>query len=257
MRNIDDLTKIPDFTDDVDELIKRFEQALRDIQAELRALSTTNMQRKELLEAQRVIRNRLSDITKYTEEWSETRVEEAILGAIIAAKLAMGLAVIADELFSSKQRQFVTLSTDALISDITAVTQSIERQTNVAIRKMQVEAMRSTELTRSAVNDIIDGTDIAIIDRAGRRWKTQTYLDVLANTSLMNAYRDAAVLEGLTSGNGLGQITSHPKTRDACLNHQGKIVKLSPDVPGDYPYYRDLSHIWHPSCRHRIIPLHD
>lgn len=257
MRNIDDLTKIPDFTDDVAELIKRFEQALRDIQAELRALSTTKMQRKELLEAQRVIRSRLSDITKYTEEWSESRVVEAITGAIIAAKLAMGLAVIADDLLSTKQRSFITLSTEALVSDIHAVTQSIERQTNVAIRKMQVEAMRSAELTRSAVNDIIDGTDIAIIDRAGRRWKTQTYLDMLANTSLMNAYRDAAVLEGLTNGNGLGQITSHPKTRDACLNHQGKIVKLSPDVPGDYPYYRDLSHIWHPSCRHRIIPLHD
>lgn len=105
--------------------------------------------------------------------------------------------------------------------------------------------------------DIGDALDTGLIDSAGRRWKPSTYAETVVRTKMLNAHIDSTTNEALECGAQYGIISSHGAS-DACRFHEGRIVKLDPNAPGDYPTVDELRstlQIFHPNCKHVVSPM--
>lgn len=154
-------------------------------------------------------------------------------------------------------------------ADVLAVTANMDRKTKAAIRQALAESLRANlaqgiNTSPSISRDVLDrmrkalgdAVDSGIIDSAGRRWKAETYVEMLVRTKMAETQRQATINEALARGVLYGQISRHG-AKDACSKWEGRIVKLTPDAPGDYPYIGDLPRreIFHPNCRHVVSPI--
>lgn len=262
----------PNYDYDVKKVVKAYERSLKDVQRELNDLFLTDFERAQLIATERNVRNILSDMTKYSDEWASVAVSKSANEGIATTIYSLGLAPTYEEAlkiarFNLVNKRLVAAAIADTQADLLAVTQNIERQAKLAIRKATAEAMRHT-LTRrnNATQDIakeirqriVQATDAAIIDARGNRWKVGNYADVVARTNMMNAHREASINEALSEGSMYGRISRHGAT-DACRQYEGKIVKLVADADGDYPYIGDIprSKLFHPRCKHLVTPLRD
>lgn len=262
----------PNYDYDVKRLVKAFEQALKDVQRELDALFLTDFERAQIIAVEKSIRNILSDMTKYGDEWAAVAMTTAATEGIASTIYALGLVSTFDEAlkvvkFNTANKRLIDAAIADTQADLLAVTQNIERQAKLAIRKATAEAMRykltrginaTQDISKEIRQRIVKATDVAIIDARGNRWKVGTYADMLARTKMMYAQREATINEALSEGSYYGRISRH-NAKDACRKWEGKIVKLVADAPGDYPYIGDLprNEIFHPNCRHLVTPLRD
>lgn len=115
------------------------------------------------------------------------------------------------------------------------------------------------QITSTGLKLSIQNGVIGIVDRAGRRWKLHTYVDMLVKTK----YHQARVqgMKEFYRKNGYGDLAIIPRVGsiDDCANFEGAIISLSGDNP-DYPSYdelQDTNMIFHPRCRHIPIPIYD
>lgn len=262
----------PNYEYDVKRLVKAFEQAVKDVQRELDVLFLTDFERAQIIAVEKSIRNILSDMTKYGDEWASVTITTAATEGIASSIYALGLAsTFKDALkvvkFNTTNKRLVDAAVADTQADLLAVTQNIERQAKLAIRKATAEAMRykltrginaTQDISKEIRQRIVKATDVAIIDARGNRWKVGNYADMLARTKMMHAHREASINEALSESSLYGRISRHG-ANDACSKYEGKIVKLVADAPGDYPYIGDLprNEIFHPNCKHLVTPLRD
>lgn len=262
----------PNYDYDVKRLVKAFEQALKDVQRELDALFLTDFERAQIIAVEKSIRNILSDMTKYGDEWATVAMTTATMEGIASTLYALGLVSTFEEAlkvvkFNTANKRLVDAAIADTQSDLLAVTQNIERQAKLAIRKATAEAMRykltrginaTQDISKEIRQRIVKATDVAIIDSRGHRWRLSTYTDMLAREKMRQAHQEASINEALSEGSLYGRISRHG-AKDKCRLWEGKIVKLAADAPGDYPYIGDLprNEIFHPNCRHLVTPLRD
>lgn len=249
-----------DLSQPVEEIRKQFERALADIQQTLRNFLTSDAQRADLLAAEREIFRRLSDIDSYIEENSESLILEVATAAIIASYVMLSLdKPKANAIkFSTREKALIDYAVDSLQTDLKAVTANLNRQARTVLRRAYMDELKRTSarsqrgLSRE-VKRMLDDADIAIIDKAGRKWRTSHYVEVVTNTRLMETYRETTAIESIERGTGHAYISYNPKTTDQCKEYHYKIVKVAPDIDSPYPYYRDLPHLFHVNCRHYLV----
>lgn len=262
----------PNYDYDVKRLVKAYEKALKDVQTELDSLFLTDFKRAQILATEKAIINILSDISKYSEEWASVTITKSAQEGIASTIYALELTKTFDEAlkivkFNAVNKRYVAAAIADTQADLLALTQNIERQAKLAIRKATAEAMRYKlargdnaiqGISREIKQRIINATDVAIIDARGRRWKVGNYADMIARTKLMEAHKEASINEALAEGSYYGRISRHGAT-DACRHWEGKIVKLVADADGDYPYIGDIPRreLFHPACKHLVTPLRD
>lgn len=262
----------PTYDYDVKKVVKAYEKALKDVQGEVNSLFLTDFERAKIRVAEENIRIILSDTTKYADEWASAAITKSAHEGVASTIYSLGLVATFEEAlklasFNRPNRLLIEAAIADTQADLLAMTQNIDRQAKIAIRKATAEAMRSTltrgnnasqEIARAIRQRIVAATDVAIIDRAGRRWKVGNYADVIARTNMMNAHREATINEALSEESYYGRVSRHGAT-DACASWEGKIVKLIPDADGDYPYIGDIprKELFHPCCKHRITALRD
>lgn len=262
----------PNYDYDVKQVVKAYEQALKDVQAELNSLFITDFKRAQVLATEKAIVSILSDIKKYGDEWASVAVTKSAIDGIASTIYSLSLVGTYDEAlkiasFNRVNKRFVAAAIADTQADLLAVTQNIERQAKLTIRKATAEAMRYKlargdnaiqDISREIKQRIINATDVAIIDARGRRWKVGNYADMIARTKLMEAHREASINEALAEGSYYGRISRHGAT-DACRHWEGKIVKLVAAADGEYPYIGDIPRreLFHPACKHLVTPLRD
>lgn len=262
----------PNYDYDVRQLVKAYESALKDVQSELKGLMLTDFKRAQVVATEKEIQRILSDISKYGDEWATVAMTDSAREGIASTLYTLGLAKTMDEAlkmakFNQINRRLVNAAIADTQADLLAVTQNVDRQAKLAIRRATAEALRATltrgdnatsQIAKNIRDQITAATDVAIIDARGRRWKLSDYTDMLASTKMMHAHREAAMTEALARGSLYGRISRHGAT-DACAKYEGKIVKLTPDADGDYPYINDIPRreLFHPRCRHICTPLRD
>lgn len=253
-----------DLSQPVADIRKQFERALADIRTELQTFLMSGAKRADMIAAEKRIVVILSDIDKYVEEHAETLVTEVAVAAIIASAIMLGLETpFADAIkFTRREKALVDYAVDSLQTDLHAVTANLSRQSRSVLRKAYTDEIKRTSerskrgLSRE-VKRMLDEADVAIIDKAGRRWRTSHYVETVTNTRLMEAYRETSAIEAIEKGVGHAYISYNPKTTDACVQYQYKIVRVAPDIDSSYPYYRDLHHIFHVNCRHYLVNFSD
>jgi hypothetical protein len=223
----------------------------------LNRIDLTNFQRAQLLVVQKEIADALSELNDKTNEWVKTMIPKAAEDGVISSIIALGVAQTVEEAqkivtFNRLNRDFIKTAVADTQDDLLQVSQNVERKVRTAIRQVTAEAMRSNltqgiNTTDSIKRDILrdlrkqlgDSLNTGILDTMGRRWKPEVYAEMVTRTKLAQTQRESAINDALGRDALYGIISSHG-AKDACRNWEGKIVKLTADAPGDYPYYRML-----------------
>jgi hypothetical protein len=123
---------------------------------------------------------------------------------------------------------------------------------NTAMAK-QIEKQLRKQFIENGIKD----ADVAIIDKANRKWKLQTYSAMVARTKMNNAYIDAIREEAIQDGTDLAIISTKPDTKDACKNYEGMIISLN-GITSGYLTYAELKaskQVFHPNCGHFVRPI--
>lgn len=134
---------------------------------------------------------------------------------------------------------------------------------HLTIKNMQnmgrtdLSSLLINELTGKQLKNAIEDNMIAIVDKAGRRWKVESYVDMVVQTKAHQVYvqglQDFAKKNG---GGDLARIPFSPTTTDACLKFEGMIISMTGASAG-YRTYAELKAtnlIFHPRCRHHPKP---
>lgn len=271
--------KRPVYDRDVNKLMKAYKNALVEVSDRVGTLATLPLsaidrQQSASLVAQ--ITFILDDLDHTTLAWSKETIT-AGFDRGYASKI-ISTANAADTVGeAAKLARFSTLNkgtVDALIADtyndLLAATHNTKVRIKNIVRRVTSEQMISkasqqlgrkttnraiiNQLTKSGLSKTIlaDGW-VGITDKAGRRWKLNTYVDMVSRTKLHQAYIEGVKRKGDDRGYDLAVISSHG-AKDGCSMYEGAIVSMSGNTPG-YPTYDDMLSsgvIFHPNCKHSV-----
>lgn len=266
---------MPNYDYETEKLVRAYKQAVEDIFRELDRLDITSISRDSGIAALSEVDRILSALDKESAEWVRVNVPLAASNGIADAIYVLGAASTIEEARSiARFNRMNKAMTNAVIADtqedLLAVTRNVKRRVRNAVRKVTAESMRANMAKgvngRRTINrDILtrlrktlgDSLNTGIIDAAGRRWKPEVYVDMVTRTKMMFAHMEGTINEAVAREVYYGRISRHG-AKDACRLWEGRIVKLTPDAPGDYPYLEDLRgrrDIFHPRCRHLVSPV--
>ncbi|AIQ13636.1 phage minor capsid protein [Paenibacillus durus] len=266
----------PDYDYDVNLLIKAFKGALLAIAGELSRLDLTGISRANAKAALAEVAAILRGLNEESAEWVEKHVPKAATDGVIRAIVDLGAAETVEEAekiakFNRINREFVASAVADTQADLLAVTQNVERRVKQAVRQATAESLRANltkgvngqrtlnaDMLQRMRQTLGSAIDTGIIDSAGRRWKPDVYVEMVSRTKMNAAHREATINEAVGRGALYARVSRHGAT-DACRNWEGRIVKLTPGAPGDYPYIGDISRreLFHPKCRHVLSPVRD
>lgn len=264
----------PTYDYDIRQLVRYYEKALQQIRLELERLDLTKMQRANVLATQKEVRLILAELDESVGAWITTFIPRAAEDGVVHAIMALGVAETVEEArkivaFNRFNRELIKMAVADTQDDLMQVSQNIDRKVRNAIREAAAESIRSNltrgnNTTTPIVRDIVaemrkrlgDAVNTGIIDAAGRRWNPKVYAETVVQTKMAHTQRESAINEALGRGANYGVISSHG-AKDACRNWEGKVVKLTPDAEGDFPYVGTLPRreIFHPRCKHVISPI--
>jgi hypothetical protein len=254
--------------------VRQYKTAVEEIKAELNGFDLNDFSRANQMALLKSIADILAGLNAESAQWVQDNIPVAAREGIADAILALGVVDTIEQAqnlvkFNRVNAQLVQAAVADTHADLLAVTQNVDRKVKATVRQVVADAMRSNLAKgingqKTNQRDILaelrkklgDSVNTGIIDAAGRRWKPEVYVDMVANTKMMRLYNDATINEAVQRNAYYGIISSHG-AKDGCGNWEGKIVKLVPDVPGDYTYIGDIPNrdLFHPKCRHTVSPI--
>ncbi|WP_379161356.1 phage minor capsid protein [Paenibacillus sp. sgz5001063] len=266
----------PQYDYDVGLLVHAFKTAILDITGELSRLDLTGLSRANSKFALAEVSKILSGLNAESAAWVEKYVPKAATDGVIRAIVDLGVVNTMAEAeniakFNRINREMVAAAVADTQADVLAVTQNIERKVRSAVRQATADSLRRNMAkgvngNRTISRDILSGmkrtlgdsVNTGIIDSAGRRWDPKVYTDMLARTKLSQVHREATTNEAIGRGAYYAVVSRHGAS-DACRNWEGRIVRLIPEAPGDFPFVGEIPRreLFHPSCRHVLSPIRD
>ncbi|MGE6488506.1 phage minor capsid protein [Paenisporosarcina sp. NPDC076898] len=265
----------PNYNDDIQLLVKEYELAIKRLEKEMNTLFINDFQRAQILITQKNIEAILEELNTGVTTWTSTFMPSAVTEGI--ATTLFSLSLVESMKDARKMVQFSEIN-DLLVraivadtqDDLLQVTNNVSRKLRNAIRKGTGKSMRANltqgingtqalkrDVLKEWKKDLGDALGTGIIDKAGRRWKPATYAEMVVRTKMLNAHIEATTNEALENGVQYAIVSSH-NAPNACRFHEGRIVKLDPNAPGDYPTIEELRNsgqIFHPNCKHVITPI--
>jgi len=146
--------------------------------------------------------------------------------------------------------------TDRILSATKQKLREISRET---FKKASVEGLSYKEAYEELLKEQKELIpEFKFIDRLGRGWATTTYFDMLVKTVMANIARETYINTLLVNGQDLVKISSHGAT-DPCSRWEGQVISLTGKVKG-YPTLSDVratGEIFHPRCKHRLLPYNE
>ncbi|GIP55256.1 phage minor capsid protein [Paenibacillus vini] len=264
----------PTYDREVERLVSAYKEAVEAIKSELLRVDLSDMSRANSAAALAEVAKILSSLNEEASAWVEENIPKAITDGIIRTIIDLGAAetvIEAEKIvkFNRANKELIASVVADTQADLLAVTQNIDRRVRQAVRQATAEAMRANLAKgingrRTISADILErmrktlgsAVETGIIDSAGRRWKPETYCEMVTRTKMSSAHRDATINEALGRGAFYARVSRHG-AQDACGPWEGRIVKLLRDAPGDYPFVGDISRrsLFHPQCRHQLTAL--
>lgn len=254
----------------IDKLVRAYRAAIKAIFGELDRIDIANLSRANsaatLIEVSKI----LADLNEESALWVAENVPKIARDGVLNALVSLSVKDAENAVkFNRINKEMVKAAVADTQADLLAVTQNVERKVRTAVRQVTAESMRAN-LTRgingrkTISNDILaslkkklgDSLNTGIIDAAGRRWRPETYVEMVTRTKLAETHREATINEAINRGAFYARISRHNAT-DACRDWEGRIIKLVREAPGDYPFIGDLPRreIFHHRCRHAISPI--
>jgi len=257
-------------------LVRMYKNALLAISAELSRLDLTDISRANSKAALAEVAAILRGLNTESAAWVDRYIPLAATDGVALAIVQLGAAETLEEAqkivkFNRINREFVASAVADTQADLLAVTNNVSRRVKQVVRQVTSDSMRAN-LTRGingnrTLNaDILQrmkstlgsAVDTGIIDAAGRRWRPETYVEMLTRTKMGATQRESTINEAVGRGAYYGVISKHNAV-DKCREYEGMSVKLTPDAPGNYRYIGDLprNEIFHPCCKHVVTAIRD
>lgn len=275
---------LPNYERDVNEIKRIYRNAINEVILILEELSTwgkdkhiSKAQMESVLAQLSVL---LREVDKEAEVWIRERIRTAFKNGQAETILAIGETKTLEEAIklasmSALATQTISALIDDTFEDLLYANNKMKRETIKMVRKVVAEQMKTqvaagmgrlttrraivTALTKKELRDRfnVEG-NVAIIDRLGRRWKLQTYAEMVVRTKLLQAHIEGTRIEALERGIDLAIISSHGAT-DPCRDFEGQIISLNGYTEGflTYEELRASNLIFHPNCRHKVTPIRD
>ena len=97
---------------------------------------------------------------------------------------------------------------------------------------------------------------VGIIDKSGRKWNTQVYVDMAVSTKMNQAYVEGVKDRAIETGKDLAVIPEKG-AKDSCSNFEGMIISMTGATKGymTYDQLQATGLIFHPRCRHSPVPI--
>lgn len=264
----------PNYEYDVKELVRLYQTAIDDILRELQSMDLSDMTRANQLGTLKVIQKILAELNGEAGSLAQKAIEKAVTDGVVRAIVSLDEVTTVAEAekivsFNRINKSLVEAVVADTQADLLAVTQNVEKKVRATVRQVSAEVLRANvtkgvNATATLRRDIVaelrkqlgESVNTGIIDNVGRRWKPTTYVDMLVRTKMMYAHKESTINEALGRGVLYGVISKHG-AKDACKDYEGKVVKLSRDADGDYPFIGDLprNKIFHPTCKHLVTPI--
>lgn len=153
---------------------------------------------------------------------------------------------------------------ESAFNDVAGATKQMRDVEIRHLRNISAKVFRETALTgetrgavsRKLLNEAISLPGFRFIDKAGRKWDTKSYFDMLGRTVLMNAGRSGYLDACAANGSDIVRVTvsAHPCPR--CAVFENRLLSISGKTPGlptvDYAIGRGL---FHPNCTHSLVAV--
>lgn len=206
-------------------------------------------------------------------------VEYGYKTSVDAYFVGMGLTGVAldqairDFPFSSLGKEMAERLAKDTMKDLLAVTNNTEYTVKKLIREAfnkhmatqnllnkdfhAMAAVIKKELTGTGLKVFVKDGIIAIVDKAGRRWKLDTYIDMAVKTKFHQAKING--MKEYTKNTGECDLAVIPRNGalDDCNLYEGMIISLTGATDG-FKSFDDLqasNRIFHPRCRHYPAPI--
>jgi hypothetical protein len=134
----------------------------------------------------------------------------------------------------------------------------LQSEAIAVFRRAAVEGLTRKEAYRQLKAAIMEkDPEFQFVDKAGRRWGSDKYFDMLTKTVMANAANEAYVNTLLQEGHDLVKVNING-AKDACRNWEGRILSLT----GATKEYTTLDEakvtgeVFHPRCKHRLLAYH-
>lgn len=266
----------PNYERDIERLVSVYRQGAKDILHELLTLDLDKLndrRRRALLAS---VLGRLDEIDKEASAWVKENIPKAYQNGQSTAVVALGeastVSIAADMISTASiNKHFVDAMISDTYEDLLRNTNHMRARIKSAVRNVVGEQLRAKIAANEARKSMTAGViknlrreleaagSFGIVDRAGRRWRVEDYSNMVVRTKLMQAHIEGVRNESIERGVSLGIISSHG-AKDGCARFEGKLVKLDPNAPGNYPTIEELRAtklIWHPNCKHVVFPVRD
>ena len=106
--------------------------------------------------------------------------------------------------------------------------------------------------------DVLSKGVTGFIDKAGHSWKVDTYVDVVAQSSVMRAYNAGVEAETQAQGLDLVQLSDEidDNTCEACAKWAGSVLSVTGATPGFATVDdAEADGVFHCHCVHTLVPL--
>ncbi|WP_079908063.1 phage minor capsid protein [Carboxydocella sp. JDF658] len=110
------------------------------------------------------------------------------------------------------------------------------------------------DMKQRVIQRLLDQGQTAFVDKLGRKWRLDSYAEMVARTTTREAASAATINTCREAGLDLVKITTHYPTCEKCAPLQGKVFSIS----GQDKRYPKLTDEYrppiHPNCRHSLHP---
>lgn len=197
----------------------------------------------------------LDDLLDGSREWCEQAIPRIYVEGMRNAdrafrdRLAVGLV-------HQQAAHILAENTFARFED---VAQLVGRRTNDIYRALSLDAVRGSTMgyktwkqtARKLRDDLLERGITGFVDKAGRQWNLNTYAEMVARTSTMEAHIEGTKNRLLERGHDLVKVSTHMDACDLCEPWQGEVLSLTGNTEGYYTLdeARDEG-LFHPNCKH-------
>lgn len=189
-------------------------------------------------------------------------VAQSVTPAIAAAPATVGSAI--DTYALAAAAADLTITLDGTRPRIFRSVDDIYRQVVArASAPAMLGASTQREAVASALNNFAQRGITGFVDRSGRRWELQSYVDMASRSSLMNAAIEGHNAKLSSAGFDLVVVSDVPQECARCRPWEGKVLSLGGATTGVHKW-RDgrpvevagtmaqarSAGLYHPGCRH-------
>lgn len=168
---------------------------------------------------------------------------------------------------SSINKEAINVLTEALVNRLGSVATTAEQSASAALRRHVLIHAQAALLERGdarnsiesrLVNALRDEGITAFTDRAGRRWRLETYARMALKTAVSEAQAQGTINTMLATGRDVVRVSSHNCTHHPndplhpCRRFEGKTFSLTGTTPTEAVLPSPPP--WHPNCTHYLIP---